>query len=224
MRPASLCFTLLAAGCVQSSGGTSDNESSEEAEASGSDTNGADETATASSPSSDGAHEAGVSTSDGATGDDTTTGSSGPSEGSGSSTTGSGAEDPFTLCATALSEAECDAVSIEPSEEFGQSTCQWVDVYSVELTRESGCALGRVAPRCVFFGGFATGCGGSGPVCPSPNDGQPILRELEERIELLFYPYEEVCGPIPMAPPEEAQWMGCGFPPHEVCDCICELL
>jgi hypothetical protein len=78
-------------------------------------------------------------------------------------------------------------------------------------------------PRCVYFSGFLTGCGG-GPSCGAENEGQMFIREIDGLVELLFYPTDDICGPLPTAAPDEPPWIDCARPTHPACMCICDQL
>lgn len=136
------------------------------------------------------------------------------------STTGENS-DPFMMCASAGSAEECAAIIFPDGPETQQPSCHWRDVHTVGAT--VSCELISTEQRCIFFDGFLLGCGGGGS-CGEPNEGEPFSREVGGAMELLFYPIEEVCGPVPTAPPDEAQWERCGRPPHPVCTCICDLI
>jgi hypothetical protein len=149
----------------------------------------------------------------GSTSDSTTTSSS-------SSDTGAEAEDPYALCASARSEVECEATAIEWTESINNPSCQWRDVYTVQITDDS-CVLADAAPRCILFHGYLQGCGG-GPACPG--EDKIYVRDLGSTVEVHFYPYDDICGPTAHAPPDEPDWTDCGFPYHPACDCICGLI
>jgi hypothetical protein len=140
------------------------------------------------------------------------------------SSTGASSDDPALLCAAALDETECTSIEIDAGE-LGQASCVWLDVHTLQVADAGACSPATTTPRCMFFSGFQTGCGG-GPGCPPPNDSQIYLRELGRTgtVELLFYPSEDICGPLPTAAMDEPAWSDCGFPYHPACECICEAL
>jgi hypothetical protein len=92
-------------------------------------------------------------------------------------------------------------------------------VHTLQVDGET-CELLESTPRCIFFRGFLEGCGIGGG-CEVPNEGEMYVRDLDGTVELLFYPYDDICGPLPSASPEEPDWMDCVEPPHAACDCIC---
>jgi hypothetical protein len=73
----------------------------------------------------------------------------------------------------------------------------------------------------VLFFGYLLGCGGFGS-CGVDNEGESFTRDLGEVVELLFYPSEHICGPLPEAPPDEPNWLGCSARGEPVCSCICD--
>ena len=123
-----------------------------------------------------------------------------------------------------MTEDECESTEIEWTRQFNQPSCQWREVYTLQVTNETECTLVDSNPRCILFFGHLLGCGG--PTCGIPAaDGETYLRETgATTVELLFYPSDDVCGPVPEAPPEEPNWVGCGDPEHPACECICDLL
>lgn len=146
----------------------------------------------------------------------TTTGSASASD------TGS-SDDPFSQCAAAITEAECEGVAVESNVEFPQASCEWRDIYSVSFSDGALCSLIGTAPRCILFFGNLTGCGG-GPSCLGA-EGEPYLRDLETSVEVLFYPYDDICGPVPREPADEPDWVNCdGRGDHPACACICDVI
>jgi hypothetical protein len=141
-----------------------------------------------------------------------------------SSSTGSDTDtvgdDPYVLCQSADDELECEAVEIPSSRNFASPSCQWRDVYVVSA--EPACSLIDVQSRCVLFFGSLQGCGGPG--CRFPNAGEHYVREVEGVTEILIYPEDDVCGPLPEASPAEPAWTSCAEPVLPECECLCELL
>jgi hypothetical protein len=182
--------------------------------------------ASTSGISGGGSTEGSVSTSPvDSSGPDSEGGSSSTSQQSGASesSTGAHSDDPASLCAAAMTEGECDGVAIEPGQ-LGQASCVWLDVHTTQLADDDACSAAASSARCMLFAGFLTGCGG-GPGCPPPNGGQMYLRELAGgTVELLFYPEDDICGPLPTAAQDEPDWVDCGEPYHAACECICDAL
>ncbi len=184
--------------------------------ASGSGTGSAEGSATNTSTISDSVSSAEAS---GNVDSETTSGDSMASSGE-STTDGGSAVDPYALCAGARSEAECEGVAIEATPKIASPSCQWREVYSVSV--EEQCTLLDATARCILFFGNLQGCGGPG--CTFPNDGELYVREVEGIAELLTYPRNDVCGPLPEAPAGEPAWADCAGSSHSACACICDLL
>lgn len=140
-----------------------------------------------------------------------------------SSSESGSSDDYYSQCAAAMSEGECEGIVLESNREFPNPVCQWRDIHSVEFSIDTGCALAGTAQRCVLFFGYLQGCGG-GPECPGA-EGKSYVRDIDTGVEVLFYPYDSICGPFPEAPPDEPEWLPCdGRPDHEACACICDVI
>lgn len=159
----------------------------------------------------------------------TTSGVDGTAESTDATSSGSGpgsesetgaVEDPFELCASAATELECDALEPEWTRVINNPSCQWRSVYSIEVSGTE-CTLLETEPRCVLFDGFLQGCPGTRS-CAGPDQDWMFIRELDDTVELLFYPFDEICGPRPHAAPDEAQWDNCNG--HPVCECACDVV
>lgn len=123
-------------------------------------------------------------------------------------------------CDMALSQRECEGIRLASAPEFQSPTCRWLDVYGVEVS--PSCTLIESSPRCVLFFGNLLGCGGPG--CEFPNDGELYVREVDGTAELLIYPDDELCGPLPAAPADQSQWESCSKSSTAACECFCGLL
>lgn len=141
--------------------------------------------------------------------------SDGPASSSGADTESS---DPYSECAAATSEAECESVVIDWTMQFNNPSCQWRDVYTVQLA-EDQCTLVSEEQRCILFHGYLQGCGG-GVACPGHDEN--FYRDLGATQEVSFYPYDDICGPLPDEPSDGANWVKCGK--HPVCTCICDVI
>lgn len=123
-------------------------------------------------------------------------------------------------CEAALSERDCESITLRSTPERQSPSCQWLDIHTVETSR--ACTLTSSTPRCVLFFGNLLGCGGPG--CAYPNDGELIVRDLGDTSEILIYPGDDVCGPRPAAPDGESQWETCAENDNSACGCICDQL
>lgn len=140
-------------------------------------------------------------------------------ESSDGGSTGAGTSE-RSRCDEALSQRECEGIRLTSEPEFQSPSCRWLDVYGVEVS--PSCTLIESSPRCVLFFGNLLGCGGPG--CEFPNEGELYVREVDGTAELLRYPEDEVCGPLPAAPEDQSQWESCENSSNPACDCLCGLL
>lgn len=150
----------------------------------------------------------------------TATTQSDDSTSSAGSTTESVPDDAYALCDSAVSEQECESVEIASTPEMASPSCQWRHVYTISTAEQ--CGLVATTPRCILFFSNLQGCGWPG--CELPNDGGNFVREVDGATEVLIYLHNDICGPLPEAPPAEANWAPCWRPGEPGCDCICELL
>ena len=136
----------------------------------------------------------------------------------------SGTEDPYELCASAVTRDACEAIDVAARSDIQLPfpSCQWRDVYTLDTT--AGCELLSTEARCILYFGYEQGCG-FGPGCLQPGlDGPKRIRHLDATTELIFYPMDEICGPSAAAPPDEPQWIDCEEPSDPACECICDLI